>query len=84
MIGYSGGLTGGGNLVPDPSRNSRRALFAATTMAMAGNARAQSPHDPAELLALMERHAAGLRWGAADGLHHRGLEGPLLYLHSGR
>lgn len=35
---------------------------------MAGSARAQPSDDPAQLLAIMERYAAGLRWGAADAL----------------
>ena len=65
MIGYTVGATGGGNLV---SHTSRRVLLAGATLAMVGSARAQSSDDPAQLLALMERYAAGLRWGAADGL----------------
>lgn len=35
---------------------------------MAGGARAQPSDDPAQLLALMERYAAGLRWGTVDAL----------------
>jgi len=68
MIGYSASATGGGNLVSDPSRSSRRALLAGAALLIGGNANAQSADDPAQLLALMERYAAGLRWGAADGL----------------
>ncbi len=35
---------------------------------MAGSAHAQPSDDPGQLLAIMERYAAGLRWGAADAL----------------
>ena len=53
----------------NPSRTSRRALLAGAAVAMVANgARAQTSDDPAQLLALMERYAAGLRWGAADAL----------------
>ena len=52
----------------NPSHTSRRVLLAAAAIALAGNARAQPSDDPAQLLALMERYAAGLRWGAADAL----------------
>ena len=52
----------------DPSRTSRRALLAGAAIVLAGSARAQPSDDPAQLLALMERYAAGLRWGAADAL----------------
>ena len=53
----------------DHNRASRRSLLAgACVAAMVGSARAQPPDDPAQLLALMERYAAGLRWGAVDGL----------------
>lgn len=53
----------------NPSRTSRRALLAGAAIAMVGNnARAQTSDDPAQLLAIMERYAAGLRWGAADAL----------------
>lgn len=65
MIGYNDAATGGGILVSDTSR---RVLLAGATLAIAGSARAQSSDDPAQLLALMERYAAGLRWGAAEGL----------------
>ena len=68
MIGYNGGATGGGNQVSDRGRASRRTLLAGATLVAAGSANAQSADDPAQLLALMERYAAGLRWGAADGL----------------
>ena len=51
-----------------PSHTSRRALLAAAAVAMVGRAHAQPADDPAQLLALMERYAAGLRWGAADAL----------------
>src|SRR5262245_52030827 len=69
VIGYNGGVTGGGNLVPTPSRTSRRGLLAgACAVSVVGNARAQPPDDSAQLLALMERYAAGLRWGAAYAL----------------
>jgi ketosteroid isomerase-like protein len=69
MIGYTGRATGGENLVSDPSRIPRRALLAgACAISIAGNARAESSDDSAQLLALMERYAAGLRWGAVDGL----------------
>ncbi|MBY0319965.1 MAG: nuclear transport factor 2 family protein [Reyranella sp.] len=47
---------------------SRRALLAGAAVAMAGGARAQPSDDPAQLLALMERYAAGLRWGTVDAL----------------
>ena len=51
------------------SRTSRRVLLAGAAIAMVGSAaRAQPTDDPAQLLALMERYAAGLRWGAADAL----------------
>ena len=53
----------------DSSRTSRRVLLAGAAIAMVGSAaRAQPTDDPAQLLALMERYAAGLRWGAADAL----------------
>lgn len=52
----------------NPSRTSRRVLLAGAAIALAGSARAQPSDDPAQLLALMERYAAGLRWGAADAL----------------
>ena len=52
----------------DPSRTSRRVLLAGAAIVLAGSARAQPSDDPAQLLALMERYAAGLRWGAADAL----------------
>lgn len=52
----------------NPSRTSRRAVLAGATVALAGSARAQTSDDPAQLLAVMERYAAGLRWGAADAL----------------
>jgi uncharacterized protein (TIGR02246 family) len=55
--------------VSDSSRTSRRILLAGAAVAMIGSAaRAQPSDDPAQLLALMERYAAGLRWGAADAL----------------
>ena len=68
MIGYSGGATGGENLVTDPGRSSRRMLLGGAALLVAGDANAQAADDPAQLLALMERYAAGVRWGAADGL----------------
>ncbi len=50
----------------NPSRMSRRALLAAAAVAVvATNARAQPSDDSA---AIMERYAAGLRWGTADAL----------------
>ena len=52
----------------NPSRTSRRALLAGAAVAMVGSARAQPSDDPAQLLAIMERYAAGLRWGTADAL----------------
>ena len=53
----------------NPSRTSRRALLAGAAVAVvANNARAQPSDDPAQLLAIMERYAAGLRWGTADAL----------------
>ena len=53
----------------NPSRTSRRAVLAGAAVAMVGgSARAQTPDDSAQLLALMERYAAGLRWGTADAL----------------
>jgi ketosteroid isomerase-like protein len=55
--------------VSNPSRTSRRAVLAGAAVAMVANhARAQTPDDPAQLLAIMERYAAGLRWGTADAL----------------
>jgi ketosteroid isomerase-like protein len=54
--------------VSNPSRTSRRALLAGAAVAMVGSARAQPSDDPAQLLAIMERYAAGLRWGTADAL----------------
>jgi ketosteroid isomerase-like protein len=54
--------------VSNPSRTSRRAVLAGAAVAMAGSARAQPADDPAQLLAIMERYAAGLRWGTADAL----------------
>ena len=56
-----------------PSRTSRRAALlasvaASAAVAMVGSAQAQPSDDPAQLLALMERYAAGLRWGAVDAL----------------
>jgi len=55
--------------VSNPSRTSRRVLLAGAAVAMVGStARAQTSDDPAQLLALMERYAAGLRWGTADAL----------------
>ena len=53
----------------DPSRPSRRALLAGAAIAIAGSAaRAQPSDDSAQILAIMERYAAGLRWGTADAL----------------
>lgn len=52
----------------NPSRMSRRAVLAGAAVAMVGSARAQTPDDPAQLLAIMERYAAGLRRGTADAL----------------
>ena len=53
----------------NPSRTSRRALLAgAVVVVVANNARAQPSDDPAQLLVIMERYAAGLRWGTADAL----------------
>jgi uncharacterized protein (TIGR02246 family) len=55
--------------VSDSSRTSRRALVAGAAIALVGSAaRAQPSDDPAQLLAIMERYAAGLRWGTADAL----------------
>jgi ketosteroid isomerase-like protein len=54
--------------VSNPSRTSRRALLAGAAVAMVGSAQAQPSDDPAQLLAIMERYAAGLRWGTADAL----------------
>jgi ketosteroid isomerase-like protein len=54
--------------VSNPSHTSRRALLAGAAVAMVGSARAQPSDDPAQLLAIMERYAAGLRWGTADAL----------------
>lgn len=50
------------------SRTSRRALLAGAVVMVGSAAHAQPADDPAQLLALMERYAAGLRWGAADAL----------------
>jgi uncharacterized protein (TIGR02246 family) len=41
---------------------------AGAALAVIGGAHAQPSDDPAQLLAVMERYAAGLRWGAADAL----------------
>ena len=49
-------------------RTSRRALLAGVAVVIVGSAQAQPSDDPAQLLAIMERYAAGLRWGAADAL----------------
>jgi uncharacterized protein (TIGR02246 family) len=69
MIGYNVVATGGDSLVSDPRPIPRRALLAGAYVAsLVGSASAQPSDDPAQLLALMERYAAGLRWGAADGL----------------
>jgi ketosteroid isomerase-like protein len=56
------------SLVSNPSRTSRRALLAGAAVAMIGSAQAQTPDDSAQILAIMERYAAGLRWGTADAL----------------
>ena len=51
------------------SRTSRRALLAGAAVAMVGSAaQAQPSDDSAQILAIMERYAAGLRWGTADAL----------------
>ena len=52
----------------NPSRTSRRALLAGAAVAMVGSAQAQPADDSAQILAVMERYAAGLRWGTADAL----------------
>ena len=53
----------------NPSRTSRRALLAGAAIAMVSSTtRAQPSDDSAQILAVMERYAAGLRWGAADAL----------------
>ena len=52
----------------NPSRTSRRALLAGAAVAMVGSAQAQPADDSAQILAIMERYAAGLRWGTADAL----------------
>jgi ketosteroid isomerase-like protein len=54
--------------VSDIGRTSRRALLASAAVAMVGSARAQPSDDSAQLLAIMQRYAAGLRWGTADAL----------------
>jgi ketosteroid isomerase-like protein len=56
------------SLVFNPSRTSRRALLAGAAVAMVGSAQAQPADDSAQILAIMERYAAGLRWGTADAL----------------
>jgi ketosteroid isomerase-like protein len=56
------------SLVSNPSRTSRRALLAGAAVAMVGSAQAQPADDSAQILAIMERYAAGLRWGTADAL----------------
>jgi len=43
-------------------------MLAGAAVAMVGSAQAQPSDDPAQLLAIMERYAAGLRWGTADAL----------------
>lgn len=58
----------GESQVSCPSHTSRRAVLAGAAVAVAGSAQAQPTDDPAQLLAIMERYAAGLRWGAADAL----------------
>ena len=53
----------------NPSHTSRRTLLAGAAIAMVANgARAQTPDDSTQVLAIMERYAAGLRWGTADAL----------------
>ncbi len=52
----------------DINCTSRRAVLAGAGVAMIGSAHAQPSDDPGQLLAVMERYAAGLRWGAADAL----------------
>lgn len=47
---------------------SRRALLAGATVAVLGTAHAQPADDAAQLLALMDRYAAGLRWNTVDAL----------------
>lgn len=55
--------------MPNPSRTSRRALLAGAAVVMvADNVAAQTSDDSAQLLAIMERYAAGLRWGTVDAL----------------
>jgi ketosteroid isomerase-like protein len=55
--------------VSNPSRTSRRVLLAGAAVALiANNAQAQPSDDSAQILAIMERYAAGLRWGTADAL----------------
>jgi ketosteroid isomerase-like protein len=54
--------------VSDLAFASRRALLAATALAAVGSAKAQPADDPTQLLAIMERYAAGLRWSMVDGL----------------
>jgi ketosteroid isomerase-like protein len=68
LIGYTAGITGGESLVFNSSRTSRRVLLGGAAIAVVGSARAQTSDDPAQLLAIMERYAAGLRWGTADAL----------------
>ena len=69
VIGYNGGTTGGESLVSNPNPTSRRAMLVGAAVAvLANNARAQPSDDPAQILAIMERYAAGLRWGTADAL----------------
>jgi uncharacterized protein (TIGR02246 family) len=68
LIGYNAGVTGGESLVSNPSRTSRRALLAGVAVAMVSSAQAQPADDSAQILAIMERYAAGLRWGTADAL----------------
>lgn len=53
----------------NPHRPSRRALLAGAAVALVANeAQAQPSDDAAQILAVMERYAAGLRWGTADAL----------------
>lgn len=62
-------MTGGESLVSfKPSHASRRTLLAGAAVALVGSAHAQPSDDPSQLLAIMERYAAGLRWGTVDAL----------------
>src|SRR5262245_35719300 len=54
--------------VSDRALASRRVLLAATAFAAVGSAKSQPSPDSAQVLAIMERYAAALRWNNVDAL----------------